>query len=81
MPPTWGAAIAVCIVLLCMSPIFFPETREIITAMVTIPIPPICIRVRITAWPKTTNTKSIVHYQSGDARSRYRSKQRITERR
>ena len=52
IPPTFGAAIASCIVHLCIREIFRPERRAKDAATVTTPRPPIWIRSRIIAWPK-----------------------------
>ena len=52
IPPTLGAAMASCMVLLCISPIFFPEITAMATAIVTTPIPPICIISKIINCPK-----------------------------
>jgi hypothetical protein len=52
MPPTCGAEIDSCIRLLCIRPIFFPETMATAMVMVTTPIPPIWISSRITTCPK-----------------------------
>ena len=53
IPSSFGAEIASCITVLCIRPIFLPDMAAKATAMVTIPIPPICIRNNITACPKS----------------------------
>ena len=51
IPPTFGAEIASCMVLLCMRDIFFPERRETDAATVTTPSPPVCMSARMIVWP------------------------------
>ena len=53
IPPICGAAIASCMVLLCISPILRPESFVIKIATVMTPRPPTWIRHKITVCPKT----------------------------
>ena len=53
IPPTRSAEIASFMTSLCVSEIFFPDNMNIRSATVTIPSPPIWIRIRITTCPKT----------------------------
>ena len=53
MPPTWGAEMASCMVLRCISVIRLPEAMVMATATVTTPMPPIWMSSSITACPKT----------------------------
>ena len=53
IPPTVGAEIDSCIVLLLHSPIFIPDARITASPMVITPIPPIWISVMMTPCPKS----------------------------
>ena len=52
IPPTCGAAMESCMVLLCQRPIFMPDARITAIPIVITPIPPIWISVMITHCPK-----------------------------
>ena len=52
IPPTWGADMDSRMTLRCIRPMRRPEMNERDNAAVTTPMPPIWIRVRITACPK-----------------------------
>ena len=52
MPPTFGAEMASCMVLRCMSEILRPDRSAKAAATVMMPSPPIWISMRMIACPK-----------------------------
>ena len=59
IPPTLWADMDSCIVLRAERPILRPDATVSATAMVTTPIPPICIRVIITIFPKRVQVVAV----------------------
>ena len=53
MPPTLGAAMASCMVPRCIREILRPDSSEKKAATVMTPMPPIWMRMRMTAWPNS----------------------------